>query len=296
VASGGVVRRVPTFVVRTAARSEVDGVLRATGSVVATYLREPDEEHGPNAWLYVSSDHAYALETLAPAMRRNVRRAMRELAIRPVAAAELLVHGGRAFCDTRRRAGIDDGTPRGFRRYFDFEHGVDRPGWSYLGAWRNGELAAFATVMHVDDWAELSCFSASSMLRYRPNDALMYVALSTLLAERRCRVVSYGLSSIQAPGNVAGLHRFKLKVGFSASRVHRAFDLHPSLRALATPATLSAVRWTVNGVLLARPRSGHLKKLSGMLACMLGGSGMAATGPTDDRYGSAWRHDSTCTT
>jgi hypothetical protein len=277
------VRRLPTFDTATPSDAEVDHALRATGALMASYVTEPDEHHAANAWRYLCSDHEYSLSKLAPAMRRNVRRALRELTIAPLSSMELLAHAGPAFCDTRRRNGLDDGTPGGFRRYFTYRGRVDRSGTTYLGAWKDGQLAAFATVLHIDDWAELRCFSMSSMLRHRPNDALLYIALSYYLSGRHCRVVSYGLSSIQADTSAAGLHRFKRKVGFDASRVHRAFVLHPSIRPFANRMTLTAAHWTVNGALRIRQRDRHLKKLGGVLACMLGATWMMeAAAPDED--------------
>jgi hypothetical protein len=267
-----VVRRLPTFHEATPDPAEVDRALRSTGALIASYLAEPDTQHAANAWLYLCEDHDYSLATRAPAMQRNVRRALRDLTIAPLTVTELLAHGGPAFCDTRRRNGLDDGTLIRFRRYFAYR--INRPGRAFLGAWRDGQLAAFLTIVHVDDWAELGCFSMSSMLGYRPNDALMYAVLTEYLAGRRCRVVSYGLSSIQARTSAAGLHRFKRKVGFHPSRVHRAFVLHPALRPFANRLTLRLAHRAVNGVLRIRPRDRRLKKLGGMLACMLGATWM----------------------
>ena len=118
----------------------------------------------------------------------------------------------------------------------------------------------------MEDWAELGCFSRDALLRHRPNDTLMYTVLSRYLVERRFRLVSYGLSSIQSESNAAGLHRFKTKVGFEARPVHRAFVPHPLLRPLVNRSTLLGVNTAL------RLRSGHrrLKKASGVLARMLG--------------------------
>jgi hypothetical protein len=263
-----VVRRLPTFDLRVPSPSEVDEALAATGGLVASYVTEPDDRDPGNAWLYLCGDRDYSLQCRPPAMQRNVRRAMRELAISALSPIDLMAHGGRAFCDTRRRNRLDDGTLNGFYRYF--EHRIARPGWAYLGAWKNGQLAAFVTIMRVDDWAELGSFSMNSMLGYRPNDALLYVTLSNYLAMPNCRVVSYGLSSIQPGCGTGGLHRFKLKVGFHPKRVHRAFVLHPSVRPFANCVTLAAAHSTVNAALRIQPRNRRLKKLGGMLACMLG--------------------------
>ena len=284
-----VVWRLPTFCVDPPRPSEVDRALRVTGALIASYLTEPDHQHPANAWLYLCADQDYTLGMRAPAMRRNVRRAMRELTIAPVSTTELLAHGMSAFCDTRRRTGLDDGTARGFRRYLSYGGPGDCAARTYLGAWKDGELAAFVSVLHVDDWAELGCFSMDSMLRHRPNDALLYVALSHYLAERHCRVVSFGLSSIQACSNAAGLHRFKRKVGFDARPVRRAFVLHPSLRPFANRVTVTAAHWAVNATLRIRPRDGELKRLGGMLACMRGATWMMRAAERGDD--AARRHE-----
>jgi hypothetical protein len=268
-----IVRRLPTFHIGTPDPAEVDQVLRQTGSVVASYLAEPATDQSGNAWLYLCADSGYSMRTLGAPVQRNVRRGLRELAIAPLTRAELLAHGAQAFCDTRNRNGLDDGDPEGFRKYF--ESRVDDRGRSYLGAWKDGQLAAFVHVLHIEDWIELGSFSSNAMLPYRPNDALMYTTLATYLSEHRCRIVSYGLSSIQAVSNAAGLHRFKLKLGFQAIRVHRAFILHPILRVVTNDLTLTAAHWTVNGVLRLRPRNRRLKKLGGMLGSMLGVPSMA---------------------
>ena len=280
-AADRVLWRVPIFHVGAPSAAEVDRALRLTRAIVASYVVEPDAQNAANAWLYVCSDHDYALGARVPAMRRNVRRAMRELTIRALSPAELRAHGHRAFCDTRWRTGLDDGTPSGFERYFACRGGVSGPGRTYLGAWRDGQLAAFVTILHVDDWVELCCFSMDSMLQHRPNDALLYVALSHYVSARNCRVVSYGLSSIQAISNAAGLHRFKRKIGFDTSPVHRAFVLHPSLRPLATRGAVRAAHCAVNAALHVRPRNVGLKKLEGVLTCMLGGPSVMPA-PSDD--------------
>src|SRR5262249_45595707 len=263
-----VVRRVPNFDLSVPRPGEVDAALAATGGLVASYVTEADWRHRGNAWLYLCTDGSYSLGDRCPAMRRNVRRAMREFVIRPTSPAELIAHGGPAFCDTRRRNNLADGTLEVFRRVF--EHHVGSAGRAYLGAWRDGQLAAFVSIVRADDWAELGSSSMDSMLRYRPNDALLWFALSKCLAIDRCRVVSYGLSSIRSDDRAAGLHRFKLKIGFQPKHVHRAFILHPAVRPFANRLTLSATYSAVEAVLRVQPRSRRLQKLAGMLCCLLG--------------------------
>jgi len=262
-----VMKRLPTFNLTVPTAEEVDAAMLATGSLIGSYVTEPPPGAAGNAWLYLRGDRPYSLEQRPAAMQRNVRRAIRELAIEPLSVTELMRHGARAFCETRRRNGLDDGTLNGFHRYF--EHHVGCPGRAYLGAWKNGGLAGFVTIVHVDDWAELGSFSMTSMLRYRPNDGLLYAALSGYLADPNCRVVCYGLSSIEPGCETSGLHRFKLKVGFDAQRVHRAFVLHPRVRPFATRATLAPAYSAVRAALRFRPCNRRLKKIGGLLAGML---------------------------
>jgi len=256
--------RRPTFYIGPPAPHEVQRVLWSTSAAVASYLLEPDEHHPANAWLYVCTDPNYALDKLAPAMRRNVRRGLKELTIAPLTSEQLFAHGSQAFCDTRRRAGLNDGTSEEFRRFLTFNTSL--PEMVFLGAWKENQLAAFLYITEVEDWAEIGCFSMDALLQYKPNDTLMYSTLFHYLVERKCRVVSYGLSSIQAESNAAGLHRFKLKVGFEARPVHRALVPHPLLRPFVNRLTL----WGINKVLQLKPQDRRFKKAGGAVASMLG--------------------------
>jgi hypothetical protein len=255
--------RIPIFHLAPPASHEVRQVLWQGRATVASYLLEPDECHPANAWLYICTDRAYSLDKLTPAMRRNVRRGLKELKIASLTTEQLLTNGVQAYCDTRRRVGLSDGTPEEFRQH------VARarlPEVVFLGAWKDDQLAAFLSITEVDDWAAIGCFSMDALLNYRPNDTLMYTVLSHYLVERGFRVVSYGVSSIQAESNAAGLHRFKTKVGFEARLVHRAFVAHPLLRPLVNRVTL----WGVDTALRFRSGDRRLKKVGGVLACMLG--------------------------
>jgi hypothetical protein len=109
---------------------------------------------------------------------------------------------------------------------------------------------------------------------------LIYGVLTHYLIERKCRLVSSGVSSIQVESNTVGLHRFKTKVGFEARAVHQVFVAHQLLRPFVNRLTL----WGVNTALQFRPRDRRLKKAGRMLACMLGDTSMwDAAGSTSDK-------------
>jgi hypothetical protein len=255
--------RVPTFHLAPPASGELRQVLWSGPAAVANYLLEPDERHPANTWLYLCTDQDYKLEKLAPAMRRNVRRALKELKIAPLTPDELLAHGAQAFCDTRQRVGLSDGTLEEFRARFTTRR---LPEMFFIGAWKDNQLAGFLSIIEVDDWAEITGnFSADALRMYRPSDGLVYCTLSYYLVERKCRLVSFATSSIQNDDHTVGLHRFKTKVGFEAQPVHRAFVLHPLLRPLVNQLTL----WGVNRLLQLKPSDQRLLKARGALTSLL---------------------------
>jgi len=260
--------RLPTFHLTPPTSQEVQQILWRGRAAIATYLLEPDERHPANAWLYLCTDQTYSLKKLPPAKRRNVRRGLKELTIAPLTFEQLLVHGVHAFCDTRRRVGLSDGTPEEFQRDLTAHAGL--PELVFLGAWKEKQLAAYLSIIEVDDWVEITCFSMDALLQYRPNDTLIYSALCHYLTERRCRLVCIGLSSIQAESNAAGLHVFKTNIGFQARRGHRAFVTHPLLRPFVNPLTL----WGVNTMLRFKPGDRRLRKVRGALASMRGDTHM----------------------
>jgi hypothetical protein len=261
--SGAMLRR-PIFHLGPPPSREVRQVLWRGRSAIASYLLEPDERHPANAWLYLCTDQTYALDKLAPPVRRNIGRGLKELRIAFVTSEQLLAHGTQAFYDTRRRNGLSDGTPEEFRQWLIAL--ARMPEVVFLGAWKDNDLAAFLTITEVNDWAELGCYSVDALLSYRPNDTLIYIVLSHYLVERRYCLVSFGLSSIQAESNAAGLHKFKTKLGFEARPVHRAFVPHPLLRPFINRLILRAV----NTILRLKPGERRLKKVGGVLACILG--------------------------
>jgi hypothetical protein len=261
--------RLPTFHLTPPTAQEIQQILWRGRAATATYLLEPDERHPANAWLYLCTDQTYSLEKLPAAKRRNVRRGLKELTIAPLTLEELRVHGVRAFCDTRRRVGLSDGTPEEFQHYLTTHASL--PELVFLGAWRENQLAAYLSIIEVDDWVEIEgTFSMDGLRQYKPNDTLVYSALSHYLTERRCRLVCNGLSSLEAENNAAGLHVFKTNTGFEARPVHRAFVPHPFLRPFVNPLTL----WSVDTMLRFRPGDRRLRKVGGALASMRGDTHM----------------------
>jgi hypothetical protein len=256
--------RIPIFRLAPPVPGEIDRSLKQGRALIANYLLKPDICHPHNAWLYVCTDQTYSLEKLVPAMRRNVRRGLAQFTIDFLTPEQVLENGLTAFCDTRRRNGLTDGTQEEFHRRFNMR--TKCQAHVFLGAWSNDTLAGFVSATEVDDWLTIEgCFSTDTQLNSRPNDVLMYKVLSRYLVEEGRRLVSYGISSLQPGNNGEGLHAFKTKVGFKAHPVHRAFALHPLLQPLANRFTL----WGLHIALSLGRGNRRLNKLYGTVAMCL---------------------------
>jgi hypothetical protein len=254
-------QRQPVFALHVPSKEEIADVFRRSHAALLSFATKPSEEWVANSRLYLCTDPEYSIEKLAKGPRHDVRRGLSEFEIRFLDQTEVLRLGAQAYCETRARAGVSDGTPKAFAAEFGRPH----PARRYLGAFKHERLAAFLLVTEVEDWISIGGYSANEFRTLCPNNALLYYAVHHYLAERKFRVVNYGLSSIQAVSNADGLERFKLKMGFESASVHRAFVVNPFLRPFA-----NRVSWSlVNGMLKLSPHNLMLKKAEGALRMAL---------------------------
>jgi hypothetical protein len=260
----GAMIRIPLFYTDEPEPEEIRNLFRQTRAFAINYVREVDANHPANAWLYLCQDQSYSIQKLGKNTRKSLRRVVDEVTITHLTYDELLTHGSKAFCDTRLRVGLSDGTEAEFQRRFKALARV--PGHVYLGAWKDNQLAAFVSLIVVDDWVELEgSFSMNAYRNCRPNDTLVHYILTHYLVEQKRRVVCSGLSSLQAESNEEGLHAFKTKMGFEAIPVHRHVVLHP----LLCPFANNLTAFGVNTLLRFIPDSRLLKKAGGMLDLLL---------------------------
>jgi hypothetical protein len=255
----------PYFCFNAPSRAELRNVFWRGPAALATYSLRPDERFPANSWLYLCTDRAYSTENLTVSKRRDVRRGMRELRMETLSPDVLMVHGSDTFRDTLRRHGLQDATPEEFRR--QIARRAKCPGHLFVGAWKGHELAASLSIVEVEDWVEINTSaSADAFLRYCPNDALIFYTVSHYLVERGFRAVTFGASSIQPGSNRSSLHTFKMRIGFQAIPVHRAFTVHPLLRPF-----VNQLSWRgVNALLHYSPENLRLRRLSGVLECLAG--------------------------
>lgn len=239
---------------------EIREVLGLPGVWVASYMRDPTAEHPANCFNYLCRDPKYGLEGLSKYGRRDVRRGLRSFSVRTISWEELLENGQQAYADTTERHGHE----RNPRK--ELEEAVARqkniPYYELWGAWKEHLLAAWIKVIKIDAWAFITeAYSAGAFHRDCPNNAVVYEATRTFLNEENRRVVSYGISSIQATSNIASLHKFKVRLGFEPVPFCRTFALHWMLKPMLVPKAASWFWDTVSGV---RPSSETLAKVAGL--------------------------------
>jgi uncharacterized protein (UPF0248 family) len=219
--------RFPLYNFQYPQKEELEEVLAQKKILLASFVVKPSEQQDANAVLYICSDQNYCLKSLPSSMQRNIKKAKKELYIKQIFYDEFIDKGMLAFKDTRTRVGLNDGTEAHFKDKF---LGLkELKTYKIWGAFLGEIVIAYIIANEAECWAELSLYSATDYLNYRPNDYLMFYILNYYLVERKFVFVSYGLSSIQFDSNKDGLHRFKLKIGFNPIPVHRVFIIRKSL-------------------------------------------------------------------
>ena len=249
--------RQPTCALHMPSREEIKSVFQESHAVMLTFTVNPSNRWAANSCLYLCTDPEYSLAKLKKNVRYDIRRGLHEFEVRFMDQTEIIALGKQAYCDTLLRTGLSVQHREAFERAFSRQCRDTR----YLGAIKDAQLAAFLLITEIDDCVSIGGYSANEFLPFCPNNALVYHATRHYLAERKFRVVDYGLSSIQATSNAEGLHKFKSKMGFESVQVHRAFVVNPLLRPL-----VNRFSWTlVRQVLSLSPQHAMLKKIEGAL-------------------------------
>jgi hypothetical protein len=205
------------------------------------------------SYLYICRDAEYSQKKLCQSARSHIRRSLGAFEFRFVSQAELLKLGFQAYRDKNARFGVSRSTPESFEAEFRRHEPLSR----YVGALKDGHLAAFLVVTEVEDWASIEpSYSVDEVLPLRPNNGLFYYALYHYLVEKKLRLVNDGMTNFPITPKVETLHRFKVKMGFEACKVHRAFIINPLLRPL-----VNRVSWRLaNSLTMLFPRNSTLRK------------------------------------
>jgi hypothetical protein len=203
------------------------------GAMVIRYTCE--ESDGHTSFEYVWDDKNYDLESLHKDAKRNVRKNIDSVLVRPVPYDLLRSEGLAINLSVLQRQGrsvqrsfLTDAELWG--KYLDVCE--VSPFVEAFGAFIDERLCAFTLVLQMDRY----CYTyqpfalAESLKKYSMN-VLIYSVVKTLLARPGVDCVSYGLESF-APH--PSLERFKLAMGCRKRPIGRRLLIHPLLRPMFT--------------------------------------------------------------
>jgi hypothetical protein len=206
---------------------QVMDLLRRTRTVGARYLAP--EGCGLEGGLYVRRKAPYDLSSVHSKARNRQRHALERCTVREVEPSELLNAGLELNRDTMQRQGRYDAEfddPKQWRRLVD---ACASPGVKVMGAYFEGELAAYCVTLTEDRWVHLvHQFSATRFLNKAfPNEALTFELTRQAAEDPDSDQISYGVAGLVRG---EGLHEYKLRHGYQFQPFGYAFLLHPVAR------------------------------------------------------------------
>lgn len=239
---------------------EIEELLRSSGSLGVRY--PSITRQGAPGGLYVCRDKDYSLKTVQSRLRSKVRRGLENCEVRAVETAELLVQGLRLNRETMSRQGRYEpefGEEASFARLVQAIESSETV--VAYGAFTEGVLGAYAVTYEEDGWFHiLHQMSRIDCLEQYPNHALAFTLTEAALGKPEIIGMSYGLKSLV---NTAGLHDFKLRMGFECLSQNMVCELHPMVSGLLTSGVASA------GLKVARkcfPRDQRLERVQSVIS------------------------------
>ncbi len=226
-------------------REDVDSLLRRASGVLARYPSQ--ERAGLPCGAYVVQDRAYTLQKLQKRTRNFVRRGLESCEIRQLERPELLKQGLQLNLDTMARHGRmrpEFGDPKTWARTVEAVY--ESPGSECWGAFVGGEMASYVMSCRDASWEHLLIqMSCTALLKSYPNHAIDYFLIERAMANPEIQGVCLGSLPLREG---AGLHNYKLRMGYEVRPQDAVVVVHPLLSPLATsrlagPLVRQAGRW-----------------------------------------------------
>jgi hypothetical protein len=183
-----------------------------TGPALAVRFPKAPNHVGPRGGLYVTSNRNYDLPSLSQNVRSRTRRGLARCRIQQIQFEYLAQHGYALSADTtmRQMGKLPNTSEAYWHRFCDKTRcSRDFEAW---GAFVGDRLATFLVGMLVED-----CYyiylqkSASDLLKYYPNNALLFTVTKAKLA---CPEVSFVLHGHKALAVGKGLDYYRTSMGF----------------------------------------------------------------------------------
>jgi len=175
------------------------------------YPKTPDKP-GPRGGMYVCSNRDYDFPALSQNVRSRTRRGLARCRIEQIDFDYLALHGHALTTETtfRQMGTAPSATEEEWKRFCaNASSSKDFEAW---GAFVEDRLATFIVAMLVEDCYYIHLQkSASDLLKYYPNNALLFTVMKTKLACPEVGYISHGPKAL-AVGK--GLDYFKTSMGF----------------------------------------------------------------------------------
>jgi len=191
--------------------AEIAQVMIKGPAFAIRYPRTPDKS-GPRGGMYVCSNRDYDFPALSQNVRSRTRRGLARCRIEQIDFTYLAQHGHALTAETTlRQMGKMPSTTEAEWHLFceNASRSKDFEAW---GAFVENRLATFIVGMLVEDCYYIHLQkSASDLLKYYPNNALLFTVMKNKLACPEVACVSHGPKAL-AVGK--GLAYFKTSMGF----------------------------------------------------------------------------------
>lgn len=192
--------------------AEVAQVLIKGPAFALRYPRTPDKP-GPRGGMYVCSNRDYDIQALpSQNVRSRTRRGLARCKIEQIEFSYLAKHGHALTAETtlRQMGTMPSTTEAEWQRFC--ANTARSPDFEAWGAFVENRLATFIVGMLVEDCYYIHLQkSASDLLKYYPNNALLFTVMKTKLARSEVAYISHGPKAL-AVGK--GLDYFKTSMGF----------------------------------------------------------------------------------
>ena len=191
--------------------SELAQVLIKGPAFALRFPKTPDHS-GPRGGMYVCADRNYDFRLLSQNVRSRTRRGLARCRIERIEFDYLARYGYELTAETTmRQMGTMPNTTEAEWHRFCANASLS-PDFEAWGAFVGDRLATFIVGMLVEDCYYIHLQkSASDLLKYYPNNALLFAVMKIKLACPEVRFISHGPKAL-AVGK--GLHYYKTSMGF----------------------------------------------------------------------------------
>ena len=208
------------------AHVDVDAVINDFRGGIVRYCCSV--ELGAPGFRHVATAKDYSLASLQPKHRNQTRQGLQNCACGPADPRELAREGIELHAETILRQGrrLPDNYENYWKKYF---HAVaECPAATAWACRCEGALAAYLISFRIGS-VENICIvrSREDLLKYRPNNALLFTFLQHALANPLTSEVCIGLQSLQR--DMASLDSFKRGMGFTEKPIGQRIEVRAPL-------------------------------------------------------------------